>query len=76
MVGYVPSEMVTEFKLNMSQFIVVDNVDIFKQTSELIFSDLISTSVSKEKLHRDFKKLENILKTKSNDKKALLTKKT
>ena len=38
---------ITEFKLNMSQFSIVDKVDLVKQTSELICSDLISTSVSK-----------------------------
>ena len=48
----------------MSQFSIVDKVDFFKQTSELICSDLINTSASKEKLQRDFRKLENKLKTK------------
>ena len=55
----------------MSQFSIVDKVDIFKKTSELICSDLISTSVSKEKLQRDFRKLENKLRTKQAEKKAL-----
>lgn len=46
---------ISEFKLNMSQFSVVDKVDFFKQTSELIFSNLINTYVSKDKLFKDFK---------------------
>ena len=61
--GDVQSEKVTEFKFSKSQFSVVDKLDFFKQTSDLIFSDLISTSVSKDKLHKYFKKLENKLKT-------------
>jgi len=52
------NERVTEFKFNMSQFSVIDKVDLFKKTSELICSDLISTYVSKDKSQRDFKKLE------------------
>jgi len=59
----------------MSQFSVVDKVDFFKQTSELICSDLIATSVSKDKLYRDYKKLENKLKTEAAEKKALQIKK-
>ena len=54
---------VTEFKFNMNQFSVSDKVYLFKQTSELICSDLISTSVAKDRLQRDYKKLENKLKT-------------
>ena len=62
-IGDPQNKKITEFKLNMSQFSVVDKVDLFKQTSELIFSNLISTTVSKDKLFRDFKKLENKLET-------------
>lgn len=69
------SEKVTEFKLNMSQFSVVDIVDFFNQTSELICLDLINTYVYKEKLQRDFKKLERKLKTESVEKKSRLIKK-
>ena len=58
------NKKITEFKINMSQFSVVDKVDFFKQTSELICSNLISTSISKDKLFKDFNKLENKLKTK------------
>lgn len=54
---------------------MVDKVGLFKQTSELICSYLISTYISKDKLQRDFKKLETKLKTKSAEKKALLIKK-
>ena len=70
--GDASSERVTEFKFNMNHFSVVDKVDIFKQTSDLICSDLISTFVSKEKLHRYFKKLENKLKIESVEKKSFL----
>ena len=73
--GDASNERVTEFKFNMSQISVIDKVDFFKQTSELICSDRISTSVSKDKLHTNFRKLENKLKTKSTEKKALLIKK-
>ena len=55
----------------MSQFSIIDKVDLFKQTNELICSDLINTSVSKEKLQRDFIILENKLRTKQVEKKAL-----
>lgn len=75
MASDVPSEKAIEFKFNMIQFSVVDKVYLFKQTSELICSDIISTFVSKDKLHRDFKKLKNKLKTKSAEKKTLLIKK-
>ena len=68
-------EKVVEFKFNMIQFSVVEKVDFFKQTSELIWLDVISTFVSKDKLQRDFKKLENKLKTESAEKKELLIKK-
>ena len=57
--------------MNMNQFSVVDKVDLFKQTSELICSNLINTTVSKDKLFRNFKKLEGKLKTKQIEKKAL-----
>ena len=73
--GDMPTEKIIEFKLNMGQFSVIDKVDMFKQTSEIICFDLISTSVSKDKLQRDFKRLENRLKTESAEKKALLIKK-
>ena len=59
----------------MNQYSVVDKVDFFKQTSELICSNLISTSVSKDKLFRDFKKLEGKIKTEQAEKKALQIKK-
>ena len=74
-VGDMLNEKITEFKFNMGQFSVVDKVELFKQTSELICSDLISTFVSKDKLQRDFKRLENKLMTESAKKKALLIKK-
>ena len=60
--GDMPTEKITEFKLNMGQFSVIDKVDLFKQTSEIICSDFINTFVFKEKLQRDFKRLENKLK--------------
>ena len=72
--GDMPTKNIIEFKLNMGQFSVIDKVDMFKQTSEIIFSDLISTFVSKDKFQRYFKRLENKLKTESTDKKALLIK--
>ena len=65
------TKKVTEFKLNMSQFSIVDKVDFFKQTSEIISFDLINTSISKDKLQRDLRKLENKLKTEQVEKKAL-----
>ena len=71
-----PNEKITEFKFNMDEFGVVDKVDLFKQTSEMICFDLIRTSVSRDKLQRDFKRLEKKLKTKSAEKKALLIKKS
>ena len=55
----------------MNQFSVIDKLDLFKQTSELICSDLISTSVTKDKLQRDYQKLENKLKNETAEKKAL-----
>jgi hypothetical protein len=67
---------ITEFKLKMSQFSVVDKVDFFKQTSELICSGLITTFVSKDKLERDYRKLENKLKMEQAQKKELQIKKT
>lgn len=54
---------IIEFKLNMSQFSIVYKVDFFKQTSELICYDLIAPSVSKDKLFRENKKLQNKVKT-------------
>ena len=36
-VGEAWIKKITEFKLNMNQFSVVDKVDFFKKTSELIF---------------------------------------
>ena len=66
------NEKITEFKFNMVQFSVVDKVYLFKQTSEMICSNLISTYVSKDKLQRDFKRLENKLKIQSTEKKELL----
>ena len=64
-----------EFKLNMNRFSVVDKVYFFKQTSELISSNLISTTISKDKLFRDFRKLEGRLKTEHDEKKDLQIKK-
>lgn len=71
-----PKEKIIEFKLNISQFSVLDRVGFFKQTSELICSDLINVSVSKENIKRDFRKLESKLKTKTAEKKSLQIKKT
>ena len=59
----------------MSQFSIVDKVDFFKQTSELIYSDLIATSVSKDKLFRENKKLQDKVKTQNAEKMALQIKK-
>ena len=59
----------------MNQFSVVDKVEFFKQTSELICFNLINTTVSKYKLFRDFRKLEGKLKTEQAEKKALQIKK-
>lgn len=74
-VGEAQRKKISEFKLNMYQFNVVDKVDFFKQTSELICSNLISTLVSKDKLLRDFKKLEGKIKTKQAEQKDLQIKK-
>jgi hypothetical protein len=41
----------------------------------MICSDLIITSVAKDRLQRDYKKLENKLKTETAEKKALQIKK-
>jgi hypothetical protein len=60
----------------MNQFSDSDKVDLFKHTSEMICSDLIITSVAKDRLQRDYKKLENKLKTETAEKKALQIKKT
>ena len=59
----------------MNQFSISDKVDLFKQTSELICSGLISASVGKDKLQKDYKKLENKLKTEVAEKKAMQIKK-
>lgn len=59
----------------MNQFSVVDKVDFFKQTNELICSNLISTTISKDKFFRDFRKLEGRLKTQQAEKKAIQIKK-
>lgn len=69
-----PTENITKFKLNMGQFSVIDKVDLFKQPSEIICSNFISSFVFKEKLQIYFKGLENKLKIKSLEKKALLIK--
>lgn len=61
--GEAQKRKVIEFKLGMNQFSVTDKVDFFRQTSELICSNLISTSVSKDKLFRDVKNLEGKVKT-------------
>ena len=74
-VGEAQKKKIIEFKLNMNQFSVVDKVDFFKQTSELICSNLIITFVSKDKLVSDFKKLEGKIKTEQAEKKALQIKK-
>ena len=63
-------------QFNMSQFNVMERVDFLKQTSELICSNLVNVSISKEKLQKNFKKLESKLKTKVVEKKALQIKKT
>ena len=76
MVGEVQKKMITEFKLNMNQFSVVDKVEIFKLESELICSNLISTIVSNNKFIRDFKKLEGKLKIEQAKKNALQIKKS
>ena len=70
-VGEAQKKKTTEFKLNMNRFSVVDKVDFFKQTSELICSNLIRTFVSKDKLLRDFKKIEGKIKIEQAEKKAL-----
>ena len=61
--GQSTEKEITEFKLNMSQFNIVDKIDFFKQTSELICSDLIATPISKDKLFRETKKLQNKVNT-------------
>lgn len=37
--GVMPTEKITEFKLNMDQFSVIAKVDLLKQSSEIICSD-------------------------------------
>ena len=57
-----PNEKITEFKFNMGQFSVIDKVNLFKKNSEMNSLELISTFVSKDKLQRDFNRLENKLR--------------
>ena len=66
---------ITEFKLNMNQFSIVDKIDFFKQTSGPNCSDIIATSVSKDKLFRENKKLQNKVKTQNVEKRVLQIKK-
>ena len=73
--GQSTDKEITEIKLNMGQFSIVDKVDFFKQASELICSDLIATSVSKDKLFRENKKLQDKVKTQNAEKGALQIKK-
>ena len=65
------SEKVTKFKLDMSQFNVMGRVDFFKQTS----ANVVNVFISKEKLQKNFKKLESKLKTETAENKALQIKK-
>ena len=60
----------------MNQFSVSDKVYLFKQTSEIMCSDLINASVTKDTLQRDYKKLEKKLKTEVAEKKEIQIKKT
>ena len=73
--GKSSNKEITEFKLTMSQFSIVDKVDFFKQISELIYSNLIATSVSKDKLFKENKELQNKVKTQNAEKRALQIKK-
>jgi hypothetical protein len=75
-IGDPQRKKIIDFKLNMSQFSIDYKVDLFKQTSEMICFDLINTFVSNEKIQRDYRKLENKLKTKQAEKKELQIKKT
>lgn len=59
----------------MNQFNISDKVDLFKKTNELICSNLIIASVAKDRLQKDYKKLENKLKTQVAEKKAIQIKK-
>ena len=59
----------------MGLFSVMDKVDFFKHTSELICLDLIATSVSKDKLFRENKKLQDKVKTENDENRALQIKK-
>ena len=68
-------DKVTEIKFNMNQFSIGDKVDLFKKTSELICSHLISASVAKDRLQKAYKKLENKLKIEVVEKKAMQIKK-
>ena len=61
-IGDAQKKKISEFKLNMNQFSMVDKVYFFEQTSELICSNLINTILSKDKFFRDFRKLEGRLK--------------
>ena len=67
----ISEDRIVEFKFNMNQFSVSDKVDLFKKTIELMYSDLINASISKDRLQRDYKKLENKLKTEVVEKKAI-----
>jgi len=73
--GDISTENVTEFKLDINQFSVVDRFYFLKEASELICSYLISVSILKEKLQRYYKKMENKLKTETAEKKPLEVKK-
>ena len=75
-IGDVHNKKIIEFKLNMNQFSVVDKVDLFKHTSDPIYSNLINTTISKDKLFRYFKKLEGKLKIEQAKQKALQIKRT
>ena len=68
-------DKVTEFKFNMNQFNITNKVDLFKKTSELICSNLIIVSIAKDRMQKDYKKLENKLKTRVVKKKAIQIKK-
>ena len=59
----------------MNQFSVIDKVDFFKQTSDLICSNLINTIVSNYKLFREFKTFEGKMKSEQDEKKYLQIKK-
>lgn len=54
----------------------MDKVELFKQISDLIYSNLINTRISRDKLFIDFKKLEVKLKIEQAKKKAPQIKRT